>query len=640
MPAITTTDLNNAKLDVDHISDIANSPELTVTDRLGHTKRTIAGINADINAAADLVLNRVGYAVPVAYASGISLTLASQTVDYNNVIYAPLSSELPFMTSAWVTDVVKFRVIQVTDGHLINYTPDRPGSLPTNVQDALRLRVNVEDFLIAGEIDATGMLERAIASGAGEILLQDKTYSISRPLYLDGGQTLKGMGSAKTIILKTTTTVGSGSTPARSGSVIDSYAKNAIIILRHANNGYNYNTTLDGIQLKSDGYIVEYGIYAPRMTHALFKDVYIFRCRYGFVTHDAWLNTFIKVIANSDSIDPEGVPAVGATAYGWTNSYGFWWKDDGSGNPTGTSLNAIDCWARDCSYGWHIYGLQYSTLNSCASDNISKIPYRLHLARLTLNSCGTEKAQIGQGSYSIETSYVTMNSCQSQTQRGSASGTTAGLFISGGRVVLNACQFEDFTVANATYNVIIQSGAKVINNGSMLPANGNAFIGFGSGSQLIDNTTVPPTIRSEASGSLARYVQGRIRDNEVIEKSNKSVPSAGTTIATFTCNGSGGVEYAAARIKICWFDSSFASAIGISNIEVLCYQDSATNYRQVVNASVNVGAGNSYTTPPTYTLTRSGNVWSLVMTPAHGDCTVRTITAEVENVNGFAVALT
>jgi hypothetical protein len=46
MPAITPSDLNNAKLDVDHIAAIATSASPTATDRLGNTKLTITGVIA------------------------------------------------------------------------------------------------------------------------------------------------------------------------------------------------------------------------------------------------------------------------------------------------------------------------------------------------------------------------------------------------------------------------------------------------------------------------------------------------------------------------------------------------------------------------------------------------------------------
>ena len=49
MAAITISNLENAKLDVDHIADIANSQSLTATDRLGHTKKTLNGYFSDVD---------------------------------------------------------------------------------------------------------------------------------------------------------------------------------------------------------------------------------------------------------------------------------------------------------------------------------------------------------------------------------------------------------------------------------------------------------------------------------------------------------------------------------------------------------------------------------------------------------------
>lgn len=63
MPAITITDLNNAKEDVDHIAALATSTLLEATDRLGQTKPTWAGIAADIEARATGVLNDADSAI-------------------------------------------------------------------------------------------------------------------------------------------------------------------------------------------------------------------------------------------------------------------------------------------------------------------------------------------------------------------------------------------------------------------------------------------------------------------------------------------------------------------------------------------------------------------------------------------------
>jgi hypothetical protein len=46
--AVTITSLQNAAVDVAHISDVANSSSTTATDRLGTTKKTVAGWSADM----------------------------------------------------------------------------------------------------------------------------------------------------------------------------------------------------------------------------------------------------------------------------------------------------------------------------------------------------------------------------------------------------------------------------------------------------------------------------------------------------------------------------------------------------------------------------------------------------------------
>lgn len=53
MPAITITDLNNAKLDVDHIAAIATSTAATATDRLGGVKNTLHQLIANVQAYID-----------------------------------------------------------------------------------------------------------------------------------------------------------------------------------------------------------------------------------------------------------------------------------------------------------------------------------------------------------------------------------------------------------------------------------------------------------------------------------------------------------------------------------------------------------------------------------------------------------
>lgn len=73
MPAINIADLNNAKLDVDHIAAFATSPDLTVTDRLGNTKTSISGakvsIATDVAEVATRKVAAITVDIPAAIAS-------------------------------------------------------------------------------------------------------------------------------------------------------------------------------------------------------------------------------------------------------------------------------------------------------------------------------------------------------------------------------------------------------------------------------------------------------------------------------------------------------------------------------------------------------------------------------------------
>jgi len=76
MPAIQPSDLNNAKVDVDHIADVATSTAPTATDRKGGVKRTLVGVIAYIqmlgeaavaafSAAADALLANLNSAAAI-----------------------------------------------------------------------------------------------------------------------------------------------------------------------------------------------------------------------------------------------------------------------------------------------------------------------------------------------------------------------------------------------------------------------------------------------------------------------------------------------------------------------------------------------------------------------------------------------
>jgi hypothetical protein len=519
----------------------------------------------------------------------------------------------------------------------ISHIADDVGAVATTVQAKLRETVSVKDFGAKGDWngttgnDDTAAIQAAIDTG-NAVYLPKGNYRITSPLYLDSGSVIYGDGISQSKITKTTTTVGTGSNTARSGTITDSYAKNAIIICRHGDVNYNYNTTIEGLRLVSNGYIVEYGIYAPRMSRFNLKHVEVYQCRFGFYTHDAWLCTYISCTFNSNTLHKSGYN------YGWPTSqrtYGVIYAQDGSGGATGTSASFIDCWTRDCDYGWNLWGLQYSSMNSCAADNISLNAYRLTLCKITLNGCACEAVLADSyGAYFFESSWVVLNNCQAQGIEGSTDPNYGMLFLDGGQVQLNNCVFENFTTPNSALNIVIQNGAKLVTSGTSLPSNGNGFISYSGGASWLNLTNSGNIFYKDSSGG--KWIRGRARDNQVQEKLTKAIASGGTVIATFTASGSniGGV----CEFTVSYSDTSFPTGFGISKFLVAVYKEGA-NYRQSISTVTSAYATNGGAGAPNFTFSRSGDVWSLTMTPQDGDCTAYTITAEMQNIDGITLAL-
>lgn len=107
MTQITVTDLNNAKLDVDTIANIANSTSTSVTDRLGNTRRTLYSLsnefpNASDNAAAALAAKNLA-------------ETARDAAFINADVYASTATGL-----AAVADGEQFQV--VSGSEIIRYT--------------------------------------------------------------------------------------------------------------------------------------------------------------------------------------------------------------------------------------------------------------------------------------------------------------------------------------------------------------------------------------------------------------------------------------------------------------------------------------------------------------------------------------
>jgi len=76
MTQITVEDLDNAKLDVNTIADIANGTGVSVVDRLGATRLT-----------ANEAIRQMGYQVPVTYATALLLIVRYFSLMFVECVY-------------------------------------------------------------------------------------------------------------------------------------------------------------------------------------------------------------------------------------------------------------------------------------------------------------------------------------------------------------------------------------------------------------------------------------------------------------------------------------------------------------------------------------------------------------------------
>lgn len=232
MPAVTVVDLNNAQRDTVTIADFANSSAPTTITRLGATVPTRAGLTAEFQAEADALLAAtqaeadaqleaiqdasealiasLGYIPPVPYAAGLSMTVATQTVEHDGEVYAPILAELPFTTSG-TFETAKFRLIEGissaalaanTGSTLIGHKGPGASVVTRTVAAKLQeLGLGITDKTGAdptGVTDSRAAIAAADAEGRGFYVPASGTFLVSSNLTLTNPlMFLRGSGKIK-----------------------------------------------------------------------------------------------------------------------------------------------------------------------------------------------------------------------------------------------------------------------------------------------------------------------------------------------------------------------------------------------------------------------------------------------------------
>ena len=477
--------------------------------------------------------------------------------------------------------------------------------------------VNVKDYGARGDnvTDDTAAIQAAINENAS-VYFPEGRYIVTSPIYVPASsKVLRGDGQLS-VIIKRGTTVGTGSNVMRGSTITDSYAVNAVVIYTHEDNQFNYTAGMYDLRVQGDDdYSTAYGIYAPRMSQAIFQNVGIRECNTGFATYDTWNCIFDRVTVDCYKIDATlaaelGIPAEGPAAF----TRGFHWIKDGSGQGTGTSNTWTSCYVRRADRGWQLAGLNYSNLTSCGADQIGECPYRFETCFLNMDNCATEQSIMNPGIQCAAGEY-TITGFQTVEVFG-ASLSAVYEARSGATVTLDGCRFLDYTTVNSAYNQVIQEGSTVYQKATRLPSNGNSFISFSSGSrlQILDSDDV---IFRDTNNILSAHKRIDTIGGQLFKRST-NVPSGGLDMFTVDLADTGDASYVAGKIKIQYVDISFPNGTGYLETAFTFYEQGGSYYQNLNDGASSI-CGNSFVNHPAWSQARVGTEWTVTLTPAYGD---------------------
>jgi len=370
----------------------------------------------------------------------------------------------------------------ITAGKL-SFTQAGTGATARTVDSKLKDTVSAEDFGAVGNnpaIDDWPALQAAINTGKPVVLL-GKTYYISKPLEAEYFN-LQGAGwgssltptTAKTVIKKTTNTV--GTTATRDGI---SYAVDSVISIVHPLTSYSNGVEIKGVSFEGISSVSfnAYVVYAPRISQFKFDTIGISFGVVGFYSTSAW-------DARLDHVQI-------------SNCTTGWQVVTSSGGSTSWTANNIS--AHSCTTGFSFNKLSYSTFNSCYAESTTSIAWSFVNAKNVVFNGGGGENPTGNV-LTLNTASLVINGWQSGQIVG-ASGISAITVVDSDLTFINS-QVQAFSAVNGAKNMTVTgtgapSNVKLFN--SSIPSNGAATTVDGLSTFLDDTATSKSNVRGFAT---------------------------------------------------------------------------------------------------------------------------------------------